>query len=91
LLDYQEEDVEDVFGLDFTVTVDHYGETVIQELVANGKEKAVTKENKDEYVAAFVDYELNKSIQRQFEPFKHGFYFVCGGNALSVSNGQYGD
>ncbi len=31
-----------------------------------------------------VDWVLNRSIERQFEAFKAGFYHVCGGNALSL-------
>ena len=37
-----------------------------------------------EYVKRYVDFVLNTSIVPQFEPFKKGFYHVCGGNALTV-------
>jgi len=37
-----------------------------------------------EYVKRYVEFLLDKSISKQFEPFKRGFYHVCGGNALSL-------
>ena len=32
----------------------------------------------------YVKYLLETSVSRQFEPFKRGFFSVCGGNALSL-------
>src|SRR5271170_6704123 len=37
-----------------------------------------------EYVRRYTEYVLDMSISKQFEPFKRGFYHVCGGNALSL-------
>lgn len=40
--------------------------------------------NITEYVRRYTEYILDTSISKQFEPFKRGFYHVCGGNALSL-------
>lgn len=32
----------------------------------------------------YIHYVLDSSVSRQYEPFKRGFFTVCGGNALSL-------
>ncbi|XP_053176238.1 probable E3 ubiquitin-protein ligase HERC6 [Scomber japonicus] len=39
--------------------------------------KLVTDSNKKEFVASFVNYAFNKSVERVFEEFKRGFFKVC--------------
>ena len=84
LLAYEEDDIEDVFCLNFTVTEDVFGETQTKELKANGENIAVTKENRDEYVQLYIDYVLNKSIDRSYTAFHAGFHKVCGGRVLDL-------
>lgn len=38
-----------------------------------------------EYVQLYIDFLLNKSIQKQFAAFYHGFHRVCSSDALMVS------
>lgn len=83
LLDYEEE-VEDVFGLAFVVPVERYGTIAQVPLCAGGETINVTNANRKEYVDLYVRYVLETAVARQFEPFKRGFYTVCGGNALSL-------
>ncbi|KAK3943523.1 putative E3 ubiquitin-protein ligase [Diplogelasinospora grovesii] len=83
LLDY-EGDVESTFYLDFVVDVDKYGLTERVPLCPGGERRAVTNSNRREYVDLYVRYLLDTAVTRQFEPFKRGFYTVCGGNALSL-------
>ena len=83
LLDFQG-DVESTFGLDFAIDVDKYGTTSHVSLCTGGERKAVTNANRREYVDLYVLYMLDTSVKRQFEPFKRGFYTVCGGNAFSL-------
>ncbi|XP_039864537.1 probable E3 ubiquitin-protein ligase HERC6 isoform X1 [Simochromis diagramma] len=61
--------------LDTTFTVSWAGETV--ELDPNEPGKLVTGSNRKEYVAAFVNYVFNKSVERVFDEFKRGFFKVC--------------
>ncbi|KAL1954613.1 hypothetical protein VTO42DRAFT_908 [Malbranchea cinnamomea] len=81
LLEY-EGDVEETFCQTFVVQQDRYGEIVEIPLCAGGETRPVTNSNRREFVDLYVKYVLNEAVARQFEPFKRGFFTVCGGNAL---------
>lgn len=83
LLEY-DGDVESTFCLDFVVDVDKYGYPERIPLCPGGEHRAVTNANRREYVDMYVRYLLDTAVTRQFEPFKRGFFTVCGGNALSL-------
>lgn len=83
LLEY-DGDVEETFALDFVAQLDRYGETVQVPLCPGGERKPVTNSNRKEFVDLYVKYLLDSSVSRQYEPFKRGFFTVCGGNALSL-------
>lgn len=83
LLEY-DGDVESTFCRDFVADVDRYGQITQVPLCADGEKKAVTNANRREFVDLYVRYLLDTSVTRQFEPFKRGFFTVCGGNALSL-------
>ncbi|KAF5007022.1 hypothetical protein FDECE_6630 [Fusarium decemcellulare] len=83
LLDY-EGNVEETFCLDFVIETDKYGTAVEVPLCPGGERIPVTNSNRREYVDLYVRYMIDVSVTRQFEPFKRGFYTVCGGNALSL-------
>ncbi|KAJ1969311.1 putative E3 ubiquitin-protein ligase [Dispira parvispora] len=84
LLDYHGDDVEDIFGLTFAIDRETFGQQRTVPLVPNGENIPVTRANRAKYVSRYIHYTLNESIARQFDPFRRGFYFVCGGNALSL-------
>lgn len=83
LLEY-EGDVENTFCRDFVADVDRYGQLIQVPLCPNGEKRPVTNENRREFVDLYVRYILDTAVARQFEPFKRGFFTVCGGNALSL-------
>ncbi|SPO05769.1 related to E3 ubiquitin protein ligase [Cephalotrichum gorgonifer] len=83
LLEY-DGNVEDTFSLDFTISTDKYGTSVQVPLLPKGASQAVTNENRRKYIDLYVRYLLDVSVNRQFEPFKRGFYTVCGGSALTL-------
>lgn len=83
LLDY-DGDVEATFSLDFAIDTDKYGATEKVLLCPNGDRRAVTNANRRDYVDLYTRYLLDTAVARQFEPFKRGFFTVCGGNALSL-------
>ena len=83
LLDF-DGDVEDTFCLEFTITVDRYGHADTVPLCPGGDKRTVTNANREEYVSLYIRYLLDTSVSRQFEPFKRGFYTVCGCNALGL-------
>ena len=79
-----EGDVESTFCRDFVADVDRYGQTTQVPLCSDGENKPVTNANRREFVDLYVRYLLDTAVARQFEPFKRGFFTVCGGNALSL-------
>lgn len=87
LLAFNEQDgttIEDVFCLAFTVTRDNFGEHVEIELIPDGKNITVTKDNRQQYVDCYIDYLFNKSVEKQFTAFYRGFHKVCGGKILEL-------
>uniref|UniRef100_A0A4W3GDE1 HECT and RLD domain containing E3 ubiquitin protein ligase 4 n=1 Tax=Callorhinchus milii TaxID=7868 RepID=A0A4W3GDE1_CALMI len=84
LLDYPEDNVKDIFFLNFTITEEKYGVTQIKELIPNGTNTSVTNENRHEFVEAYVDYVFNKSVAPLFDAFFEGFHKVCGGKVLQL-------
>lgn len=77
-------DVADTFCYDFVAHVDRYGEAVAVPLCPGGETRPVTNANRREFVDLYVHYMLDTAVSKQFEPFKRGFFTVCGGNALSL-------
>ncbi|XP_048467381.1 probable E3 ubiquitin-protein ligase HERC3 [Rhincodon typus] len=47
------------------------------ELIPNGRDQPVMKENKEEYVNACVNYIFTASVKEPFDAFRRGFYKVC--------------
>lgn len=88
LLDYEEEDEENVFCLNFVVNQEWFGEVKTVELCAEGARKSVTHENKQEYVDLYVDFIMNKSVETQYRSFSEGFLKVCGGRVLELFHPQ---
>ncbi|TFK11755.1 chromodomain-helicase-DNA-binding protein 7 [Platysternon megacephalum] len=84
LLDYPEDDVEETFCLNFTITVENFGTTEVKELVPKGVDIPVVKQNRQEFVDAYVDYIFSKSVASLFDAFHAGFHKVCGGKVLQL-------
>ncbi|NXJ48207.1 HERC4 ligase, partial [Spizaetus tyrannus] len=84
LLDYPEDDIEEAFCLNFTITVENFGTTEIKELVPNGADIPVVKQNRQDFVDAYVDYIFSKSVASLFSAFHAGFHKVCGGKVLQL-------
>ena len=78
LLEYDKDDLEEVFFLNFTVDEEVFGGMVSVNLKENGENIPVTQANKHEYVELYVDYILNKSIENQFNSFYRGCHNVIG-------------
>ncbi|XP_065152323.1 probable E3 ubiquitin-protein ligase HERC4 isoform X1 [Paramisgurnus dabryanus] len=84
LLDYTEDDLEETFCLNFTVTEDNFGATEVLELIPNGIDISVNMSNRQEFVNAYVEYIFNTSVAPQFTAFYTGFHKVCGGKVLEL-------
>ncbi|CAH0605431.1 unnamed protein product [Chrysodeixis includens] len=84
LLEYPDEDVEEVFSLCFAVNTEVFGQIHVHPLKEDGENLSVTHENKQEYVELYVDFLLNKSVENQFKAFNQGFQKVCGGRIIKL-------
>ena len=83
LLDF-DGDVQETFCRDFIAEQERYGGVVQVPLCPGGAKRAVTNSNRKDFVDLYVHYLLDTAVARQYEPFKRGFFTVCGGNALSL-------
>ncbi|KAK6729562.1 hypothetical protein RB195_006545 [Necator americanus] len=66
LLDYQGDDIEDVFCLNFTISYAAFGSTETFDLKPGGAEISVTQSNKADYVQKYVHHRL--CVGRNGEP-----------------------
>ncbi|KAJ8298474.1 hypothetical protein KUTeg_025005 [Tegillarca granosa] len=85
ILDYAEDDIEEVFGMTFQIGYkDVFGCNLTHDLKEKGDEIFVNQENKKEFVDLYSDFLLNKSIEKQFRAFKRGFHMVTNESPLRV-------
>lgn len=54
------------------------------DLKDGGSRIAVTNDNRVEYVRLYVEYMVNKAVDRQFKAFYLGFHSVCSSNVLML-------
>ncbi|KAM3610146.1 uncharacterized protein V6R79_026111 [Siganus canaliculatus] len=69
----EEDDDIDILEMDFSIPWD--GKNV--DLDPENPKKAVTGQNKKEFVDAYVSHVFNASVQRVFHEFQRGFFQVC--------------
>ncbi|KAM3967385.1 HECT and RLD domain containing E3 ubiquitin ligase 4 [Aphomia sociella] len=84
LLEYPDDDVEEVFSLCFAVNTEVFGQIEVHPLKEDGDNIPVTHENKEEYVELYVNFLLNKSVENQFKAFNQGFQKVCGSSIIKL-------
>ncbi|XP_025053063.1 probable E3 ubiquitin-protein ligase HERC3 isoform X4 [Alligator sinensis] len=84
LLDYPGEDVEEMFCLNFTICRESYGVTEQKNLIPEGDKITVQKDNRQEFVDAYVNYIFSLSVHEWYTAFSTGFLKVCGGKVLEL-------
>uniref|UniRef100_A0A2K6FMP5 HECT-type E3 ubiquitin transferase n=1 Tax=Propithecus coquereli TaxID=379532 RepID=A0A2K6FMP5_PROCO len=84
LLDYPGEDVEDTFCLNFTICRESYGVVEQKKLIPGGDKVTVCKDNRQEFVDAYVNYVFHISVHEWYTAFSSGFLKVCGGKVLEL-------
>jgi len=84
LLDYNGDDVEDIFCLTFELTWIDLGEKRRVELKPDGANIPVTKVNKEEYVLRYVRWVLVDSIHVQWEHFQTGLMRIMEYSSLDL-------
>ncbi|KAJ7649720.1 HECT-domain-containing protein [Roridomyces roridus] len=80
-------DTEDL-SLNFTVAVEDFGVTRTVDLIANGSNIAVTKENRLQYIYLVSHYRLSKQIKAQSEAFFEGLSEIIDSKWLRMFNQQ---
>ncbi|VDN02914.1 unnamed protein product [Thelazia callipaeda] len=77
LLDYEGDDIEEVFGLTFVISISLLGDYKDIELKMNGAEIPVNQQNKHEFVQLYIKQRLEEGydgeINRQLRSFMKGF------------------
>lgn len=84
MMDYEEDDFEDVFCQTFEISVESFGEIKNVELCKGGSKKTVTKSNRKEYLDLYISYIFNGSIEKQYTAFSDGFLKVCDSKVLEL-------
>jgi len=85
-LKYWKGNVQEDFGLTFSVDDNALGKVVVHELIPNGNSIPVTEENRLIYIHHMASYRLNIQIKRQAEAFRRGFSLLIKPTWLSVFN-----
>lgn len=73
-------DITDIITETFSVEDDEFGVTNVVDLIPNGREIAVTEENKHDYVRLVVEHKLLSSVKEQMAHFLQGKQIIY--NAL---------
>ena len=85
LLDYEGNDVEDIFCLTFELNwMDEMGEEQRLELIPDGANIEVTNANREEYVLRYVRWILVDSIRSQWDAFQTGVMHVMEDSSLDL-------
>lgn len=83
-----ENDITDILTEEFCVIEDEFGEEKIIDLIEDGRNIAVTEENKKEYVQALVEYRLTESVKDQLDNFLTGFHDIIPAELIAIFNEQ---
>lgn len=79
------EEFENTFCLDFTVTHNAAGTSMVVPLGPDGgPDKAVNMDNREEFCRLLRSYILDESVKKMFEPFHEGFLRVCSSAVLDI-------
>lgn len=84
LLEYESDDMEEVFMQTFRVGYqDVFGTSLTHDLKNDGDNIIVNQSCKQEFVELYADFLLNKMVERQFRAFRRGFNMVTDDSPLS--------
>jgi E3 ubiquitin-protein ligase HUWE1 len=83
-----ENDITDITFETFSVDIDRFGVVETFDLVPDGRNIAVTEENKQEYVRLVVEHRLIKSVEQQLKQFLKGFHDIIPADLISIFNEQ---
>jgi len=67
LLEYENDDMEEVFSMNFVATYSEFGKVVQVPLVEDGENILINKTNRKDYVDHYIYWFFIESVQKQFE------------------------
>lgn len=83
-----ENDITDIITETFSVDNDKFGVIETKDLIPNGRNIAVTQENKHEYVRLMVEFKLIGSVQEQLDHFLKGFHEIIPAELIAIFDEQ---
>ncbi|KAJ8059764.1 hypothetical protein OCU04_011398 [Sclerotinia nivalis] len=83
-----ENDITDIITETFSVDNDKFGVVETIDFIENGRNVAVTEENKHEYVRLMVEWKLTGSVKAQLDEFLKGFHDIIPAELVSIFNEQ---
>ncbi|RFU28218.1 hypothetical protein B7463_g8120, partial [Scytalidium lignicola] len=83
-----ENDINDIITETFSVDNDKFGVVETIDFIPNGRNIAVTDENKHEYVRLMVEWRLTGSVKDQLSEFLKGFHEIIPAELVAIFNEQ---
>lgn len=81
-----ENEITGVFDYNMSAEYDEFGRQTVVDLVPNGRNIPVTEENKADYVRLVTEVRMTKTIEKQIEAFKEGFYELIPHDDVKIFN-----
>lgn len=69
-----ENNIDGVFDYTMSAEYDEFGKQTVVDLMPDGRNIPVTEENKADYVRLVTEVRMTKTIEKQIQAFKQGFY-----------------
>ena len=79
-----ENNISEVLELTFSYDYDEFGELKVKDLIPNGRNIAVTEQNKLEYIQMLCYAKMATAIQKQIEAFLEGFHELVQPHLVSI-------
>ncbi|KAE9376104.1 hypothetical protein N431DRAFT_333518 [Stipitochalara longipes BDJ] len=83
-----ENDITDIITETFSVDNDKFGVVETIDFIPDGRNIAVTEENKHEYVRLMVEWKLTGSVKEQLDEFLKGFHDIIPAELVAIFNEQ---
>ncbi|KAK0100661.1 hypothetical protein ONS95_007113 [Cadophora gregata] len=83
-----ENDITDIITETFSTEQERFGVTETVDFIPNGRNIAVTEENKHEYVRLMTEFRLTGSVKEQLDEFLRGFHDIIPAELVVIFNEQ---
>merc|ERR1719300_981076 len=76
------------YDLTFSTEISEFGVTEVRDMVPNGRNIAVTEDNKMDYIRLVCQMKMTGAIRKQLSAFLEGFYQIIPRRLISIFNEQ---